>query len=117
MSHRKRSSKLKHWRKALPALGIAGMSLAMASRAPASTAETKLDITPHNIVSNDEITLSEGEIFDVSLGSFHLFDKENTATQPRVQLARGGGGRCRTGGGPPHRGRSGSFGGGGRSRH
>ena len=47
-----------------------------------------------------EIILAEEEISDVSLVTFYVFDKENTAPfRPNVQLARGGcGGGCGGGG-------------------
>jgi hypothetical protein len=69
----KRSSKSKHRSKALTALGIAGVPLALAS----------------------EIFLGEEEISDVSLSTFYVFDKENTEVPPRVQqLAARGCGCC-----------------------
>ena len=85
----------------LPALGLTGLSLSLASGATASTGEatTSLPSTsqPHEIFLGDE------EISDVSLSTFYVFDKENAA-QPKLgeQVAwgcRGCGCRgCRCGG-------------------
>jgi hypothetical protein len=71
----KRSSKKSKRRsKAVPALGITGLSLSLASGAIASTGEA-IDVPsasqPH------EIFLGEEEIFDTSLSTFFTFDKEN----------------------------------------
>ncbi len=72
------------------------MSLSLASGASAATAMPAAD-TPSGNTAPPQITLSEEEIADVSLGTFYVFDKENAAT-PRLgeQYARGG---CRGGGG------------------
>src|SRR6516225_520670 len=83
----------------LPALGLTGLSLSLASGATASTGEetTSLPWTsqPH------EIFLGEEEISDVSLSKFYVFDKEN-APQPQLgeKVARWGCGcgGCRCGG-------------------
>src|SRR5215467_5433003 len=81
----------------LPALGLTGLSLSLASGATASTGEatTNLPSTsqPH------EIFLGEEEISDVSLSTFYVFDKEN-AVQPQLgeKVAWGCGCRgCRCG--------------------
>ena len=91
MSQTKRASKGKRPSKAVSVLGIAGASLA------ASTAGSLADIPVADIPSQNTapfqfITLGEEEISDVSLATFHLFDKEGLGT-PRsglIQLARGG---------------------------
>jgi hypothetical protein len=88
----KRSSKSKRLSKALPALGIAGVSLALASGASASTvvATTNVPSTSHQ-----EVFLGEEEISDVSLATFHVFDKENAGRRSlaqKLRLARCGGG-------------------------
>jgi hypothetical protein len=87
----KRRSKLKR-REAALVLGAAGVSLAMAGGASATT-PTK------NVPSQDDarrIVLGEEEISDVSLATFYVFDKENAgAFRPGVlRLAMGGGGGC-----------------------
>jgi hypothetical protein len=80
MSHAKQASKRKHRACAVPLLGAAGLSLSLASGAPAAT------VGP----AAHEITLGEEEISDVSLATFYVFDKENPRTsQPLLQLARG----------------------------
>jgi hypothetical protein len=57
----------------LPALGMTGLSLSLASGASASTGEETHPATsqPH------EIFLGEEEVFDTSLSTFFTFDKEN----------------------------------------
>jgi hypothetical protein len=86
---------------AVPALGAAGLGLSLVGSASASTMPTA-DI-PHslNTAPNQGFVLGEEEIADVSLATFHLFDKEsgNSGFQ---QVARGCGcggcrgcGRCR----------------------
>src|SRR5262245_28496313 len=77
MSRAKQASKRKSRACAVPLLGAAGLSLSMASGAPAAT------VGP---VLSHEITLGEEEISDVSLATFYVFDKEN----PRPDLLRVG---------------------------
>src|SRR5262249_61000751 len=91
----KRPSIGKRRSKALPALGFAGMSLSMASGACASTSEASANTSPPS--QNHEIFLGEEEISDVSLATFHVFDRENAGPPPHFQklrLAAGGGGSC-----------------------
>jgi len=95
----KRPPKTKRRSKALPALGVAGVSLALAGVASASTSEA-----PTNIPSTSqshEIFLGEEEISDASLATFYLFDKENVGSPPlsqKLRLAVGGGAGCGCGG-------------------
>jgi hypothetical protein len=86
MSQTKRASKGKRPSKAVSVLGIAGASLA------ASTAGSLADIPSQNSAPFQFITLGEEEISDVSLATFHLFDKEGLGTPQSglIQLARGG---------------------------
>ena len=87
----KRSSKSKRPSKALPALGIAGVTLALASAASASTGEATTNVPS---ASHHEIFLGEEEISDVSLATFYVFDKENAGLPPlaqKLRLARCGG--------------------------
>src|SRR6516225_9530075 len=98
----KRSLKSKRRSKALPALGFAGASLSMASGACASTSEASANTLPTSQSQNQEIFLGEEEIFDISLSTFYVFDKENGGASPLAQhlkLARGGCGGCGHGGG------------------
>jgi hypothetical protein len=90
----KRSSKRKRRSKALPALGF-GVSLTMASGACASTSEASANTPAPS--QNHEIFLGEEEISDVSLATFHLFDKENAGPPPlsqKLRLAAGCGAGC-----------------------
>jgi hypothetical protein len=93
MSHAKHGSKRKPSSKAVavPVLGAAGLSLSLAGVASASTGGPVGD-TPaaQNTAPNHEITLGEEELSDVSLGTFYVFDKENTPTRG-IQLAAHGG--------------------------
>ena len=101
MAHTKPISKLRPRRKAAPVVGIAGMSLSLAGGASAATAVPAADV-PSWDTSPPQITLSEEEIADVSLGTFYVFDRENAGT-PRLgeRFARGCGrcGGCRGCGG------------------
>ena len=94
MSHAKDASKRKRLRKAVPTVGIAGMSLAMVGGASAATAPPTANLPSQYIPLSHEITLGEEEISDVSLGTFYVFDKEDIASElgQNVQLARGRGG-------------------------
>ena len=96
MSHAKDAPKRKRLSKAVPTVGIAGMSLAMAGGASAATAPPTANLTSQHIPLSHEIILGEEEISDVSLGTFFVFDKEDAASElgANVQLARGGGRGC-----------------------
>jgi hypothetical protein len=67
----------------VPALGITGLSLSLATGATASTGGQAADVTPQNSLTNHEIFLGDEEISDVSLSTFYVFDKENAA-QPQL---------------------------------
>jgi hypothetical protein len=94
----KRSSKkTKRRGKTLPALGFAGVSLSMASGACASTAEASANTPPTLQTQSRQIFLGEEEISDVSLATFHVYDRENvrsSAPGERLRLARCGGCGC-----------------------
>src|ERR1039458_9777926 len=95
MLHAKQASKRKHRGKAVPVLGVAGLSLSLASGASAATSGWAADMLTQNTGVSHQITLCEEEIFDVSLATFYVFDKENARTFPRgVRLAAGGCGGC-----------------------
>ena len=91
----KQASKRKRVTKAaVPALGAAGLTFSLAGGASASAlpnADTpqKLDFSP-----TQSVLLGEEEITDVSLATFHLFDKENGGNTGFQQMAWG----CRCGG-------------------
>jgi hypothetical protein len=88
----KQASKQKRTTKAaaVTVLGATGLGFSLgsasASTMPADIAQS--DNTP----PNQRFVLSDEEMADVSLATFHLFDKENVGSG--VQLARGCGG-CR----------------------
>jgi hypothetical protein len=91
MSQAKRASKGKRPSKAVSVLGIAGASLA--ASAGGSLADIPVaDVPSQNTARFQFITLGDEEISDVSLATFHFFDKDGPGT-PRsgiIQLARGG---------------------------
>ena len=78
----KRSPKRR--RRTLRALGLASVSLSMASGACAVIGEANASTPPQQ---THEIFLAEEEISDVSLATFYVFDKEKPSP---LQLARGG---------------------------
>jgi hypothetical protein len=79
-------------------VGAAGLSLSLVGGASASTMPTP-DIPRSDKTSpNQRFVLGEEEMADVSLATFHLFDRENVGSG--IQLARGCGGcGCRGCGG------------------
>jgi hypothetical protein len=88
MPHVKHASKRKRMKEALPVLGAVGMSLSLAGGASAATGEPATHTPLWN--PSHEITLYEEEVFDVSLGTFFVFDKENAGTvRLGEKLARG----------------------------
>ena len=72
----KRASKRKRRSKTIPALGAAGLSLTLASEASLAATAPALDTMTRNAGVSNEIILREEEIFDVSLTTFYVFDKE-----------------------------------------
>lgn len=96
------SKKTKRGTKAIPVLGAAGLTFSLVGGASAAVAPTADMPQSPNFSPSHEVTLGEEEISDVSLATFYLFDKENTAAaKAGVQMARGCGGcrGCRGGGG------------------
>jgi hypothetical protein len=89
MSRANLTSKQKRRGKTLPALGAAGLSLALTAGAHAATDGTSVDKPTLNTLVSQEITLAEEEISDVSLSTFYVFDKENQRPQLGRLLARG----------------------------
>ena len=96
MTKAKRSTK-RNARRAALALGAAGVSFAMTGGASATA--------PTSVASQDDarrIFLGEEEIDDVSLATFHVFDKEGDSRLRqgiRVAAGHGGCGGCGHGGG------------------
>jgi hypothetical protein len=83
------------WSKAVPVLGAAGL-LSLASGAVAQAAGPAANLPMRTVEPSHELTLSEEEVFDVSLATFYVFDRESA---PGFQLVRGGCGGCGHGGG------------------
>jgi len=75
MAHVKQGSKRKRRKAALPVLGAAGASLAVAGGASAATAPTG-NVTSGGPVSPTILSLLEEEMSDVSLATFYVFDRE-----------------------------------------
>jgi hypothetical protein len=87
----KQASKRKRRNVALPVVGAAGASLAMASGASATVAIADLSSQD----TGPRMILGEEEISDVSLATFYVFDKENESELGQnLILARGCGHGC-----------------------
>jgi hypothetical protein len=83
-----------------PVGNAAGVSFSLASGACASTSEATANTPPAS--QSHELLLGEEEIFEVSLATFYISDKENagpSALSQNLKLARGGCGGCGGGGG------------------
>ena len=89
----KQASKQKRTTKAaaVTVLGATGLGFSLLGSASASTMPAADIAQSDNTSPNHGFVLSEEEMADVSLATFHLFDKENVGSG--VQLARAGG--CR----------------------
>ncbi len=86
MSQTKETAQRKRRSKALPVLGAAGLSLSLATNASAAIGGMNPDTAR-------QMMLCEEEIADVSLATFHVFDKERAGIgRPRARLAMGVGG-------------------------
>jgi hypothetical protein len=72
------SSKRKRRSKTIPALGAAGLSLALASESSLAAPTPPLDTMTREAGVSHEVILREEEIFDITLASFYVFDKERT---------------------------------------
>ena len=90
----KQASKQKRTTKAaaVTVLGATGLGFSLLGSASASTMPAADIAQSDNTSPNQRFVLSEEEMADVSLATFHLLDKENVGSG--VQLARGCGG-CR----------------------
>jgi hypothetical protein len=87
----KQASKQKRTTKAaaVKALGAAGLSFSLVGGASASTMPTAGIPQSDNTSPNQRFVLSEEEMADVSLATFHLFDKENVGSGVQLAYARG----------------------------
>jgi hypothetical protein len=88
----KQAAKRKRRKIALPVMGAAGVSLALAGASAINKARAA-DTLSDDTAPPREITFGEEEIADVSLATFYVFDKE-AVLQDNVVLARACGG-CR----------------------
>jgi hypothetical protein len=90
-----KTKQAKRRKEVVPALGVIGVSLSIASGASAAAVIGPVSDIPFKDTSTGTgITLTEEEVSDVSLGTFYVFDKENGGT-PRQQFAQRGCGGCR----------------------
>jgi hypothetical protein len=83
---------------AVTALGTAGLGLSLGGSASANTIPTADFPQSHNIPPDQRFVLGEEEMADVSLATFHLFDKEidrSDMQQLAVVVVRRGCGGCR----------------------
>ena len=95
MAQAKKAAERKRRKIALPVMGAAGVSLALAGGASAISKARAADILSRDTTSPREITFGEEEIADVSLATFYVFDKETDGIlQDNVILAAACGG-CR----------------------
>lgn len=99
MAQAKQASKRKRRSKAVPVLGLAGLSMTLAGAASASTGGQATDVQSQNTGPRQQVFLGEEEISDVSLSTFYVFDKENTTkAQSGEKTAWWGCRGCRCGG-------------------
>jgi hypothetical protein len=93
MSRVKQVSKRMRLTKAagVPALGAAGLGLSLVGSASASALPTADLPQSLNTTPNQRFVLDEEEMADVSLATFHVFDREN-GTRGFTQVAYGCGG-------------------------
>src|ERR1700730_17909972 len=94
MSRVKQVSKRKRLTKAagVPTLGAAGLGLSLAGGASASASALPTADVPQslNTTPNQRFVLGEEEMADVSLATFHIFDKENGSGFTRLAMGAGG---------------------------
>jgi hypothetical protein len=115
---RKQASKRRGRKKTVAVLGAAGV-LSLAGGASAAIVGPATETPKDDTASRHVFTLSEEEIFDVSLGTFYVYDKENAARThlagppPGKGCKQGGSGGCSQGKGCGGGGGGGCGGGGG----
>jgi hypothetical protein len=91
MSRVKNSAKRKT-RSKVTKLGVAGMTLSLLTGASAALAHPSLKDTPDT--RTGAVVLSDEELSDVSLGTFHAVDREGQSRVPRRRFAVGSCGGC-----------------------
>ena len=85
---------------AIPVLGAAGLTFSLLGSVSASAVPTADVPQTTHFAPNEAMTLGEEEMADVSLATFHLFDKENVGNDVQVAWRSCGGCRgCRGCGG------------------
>ena len=92
MERAKQASKRTNRRTTLPVVGAAGVSLAVAGGASATA---PADAPSQDTAQGPVLFLGEEEIFDVSLATFYVFDKEYIQPGEILQIAQRGCGGCR----------------------
>jgi len=100
MSVKQASKRKRVTKAAVPALGAAGLTFSLAGGASASTVPAADTAQKLNFSPTQNVLLGEEEIADVSLATFHLFDKEtggNGGFQQMAWVGRCGGCRCGAG--------------------
>ena len=87
----KQASKQKSTTKAaaVTVLGATGLGFSLLGSASASTMPAADIAQSDNTSPNQRFVLSEEEMADVSLATFHLFDKENVGSGVQLARARG----------------------------
>ena len=98
LSQVKQVSKWKRLTKAagVPALGAAGLGLSLVGSSSTSALATADLPQSLSTTSNQSLVLREEEITDVSLATFHVFDRENgTGNFTQVAFGCGGCATCR----------------------
>jgi hypothetical protein len=78
--------------KAIPILGAAGLSLTLTSGVSVAAGSTP-NVPARNAAVSQKMTLGDEEISDISLATFHVFDKESQ-TGKRLACGCGGGVAC-----------------------
>jgi hypothetical protein len=92
MPQLKRASKQKRTTKSATArmLGAAGLGLSLVGSASASTMPTADIPQSGNTSPNQRFVLDEEEMADISLATFHVFDREDLGRRVRLALGCGG---------------------------
>jgi|SRR3984957_3388072 hypothetical protein len=88
MSQAKATFRRKRRRKAAPVLGAAGLSLSLASGASTALGATNADMHTCSVSVSHELVLREEEFTDLSLATFHIFEKESTP-RPVARISAG----------------------------
>jgi len=95
MSRAKEASRARRARKAVPVLGAAGLSLSLASGVSLASPSPSVGSMTGNVTENRELLLHEEEIFEQSLATFHVFDKEKARfSRPGERPVAFGGACC-----------------------